>query len=72
MPQSQAATGPPVQEKKRNIDFQNKIDFQNGRHGGHLVLLIETILTILALQDTPMLSTKFQVSWPFGSEEEAS
>ena len=51
-----------VQEKKRNIYFQN---------GGHLRLLIETILARFDLQVTPMLPIKFQVSWPFGSGEDA-
>ena len=44
-----------VQEKKR------KIDFQNGRHGGHLVLPIGTILAIFDLQVTLMFLTKFRV-----------
>ena len=52
-----------VQEKKQ------KIDFQDGRHG-HLRFPIEMILAIFDLQDTPMLPTKFQVSWPFGSEKD--
>ena len=39
------------QEKKRKIDFQD---------GCHLGLQIGTILIIFALQDTPMLSTKFR------------
>ena len=51
-----------VQEKK------GKIDFQNGRHGGHLGFWI---LAIFDLQDTPTLPTKFQVNWPFGSGKEA-
>ena len=42
-----------VQEKKR------KIDFQNGRHSGHLGFPIGTILTIFDLQVTSMLPTKF-------------
>ena len=54
-----------VQEKKQ------KIDFQDDGHGGHLEYLIETILSILDLQVTLMLPTKFHVNWPFGSEEEA-
>ena len=54
-----------VQEKKQ------KIDFQDGRHAGHLETLIGTILTIFDLQVTPMLPTKFQVNWPLDSEEEA-
>ena len=43
------------------------MDFQDGRHDGHLGFRIETILALHALQDTPMLPTKFQVNWPFGS-----
>ena len=38
-----------VQEKKR------KIDFQDGRHCGHLGFLIGRILAIFDLQVTPML-----------------
>ena len=53
-----------VQEKKR------KIDYQDDRHGGHLGILIETILAIFDLHVTPMPHTKFQVSWYFGSREE--
>ena len=41
-----------------------KKDFQDG---GHLKSLIGMILVILELQVTPMLPTKFQVNWPFGS-----
>ena len=54
-----------VQEKKR------KIDFQDGRHGGHLGVPIRTILTIFDIQATMMLPTKFDVDWPFDSREEA-
>ena len=56
-----------VQEKKR------KTDFQDDRHGCHLGFPIGSILAIFDLQVTPMLPTcaKFQVKWPFGSEEEA-
>ena len=53
-----------VQEKKRNIDFQD------GRHSGHLGILIGTSVATFDLQVTPMLPTKFQVNWPFGSGEE--
>ena len=42
-----------------------KIDFQDSEYGGHLGFPIGTILAIFDLQVTPMLSTKFQVSWPF-------
>ena len=52
------------QEKKR------KIDFQDGRHGGHLGFLNGTILAIFDLQITPMLPTKFRVNWHLGLGEE--
>ena len=55
------AIGLLVQEKR-------KIDFQDG---GHLGFPIGTILAIFDLQVTPMLPSKFGVSWPFGSGEEA-
>ena len=54
-----------VLEKKR------KIDFKDGGHGGHLGFPIGTLLTIIDVQVTPMLPTKFQVNWPFGSGVEA-
>ena len=41
-----------------------KIDFQDGRHGGHHGFPIVTILAIFDLQVTLMLPTKFQVNWP--------
>ena len=50
---------------------ERKIDFQDGGHDGHFGLRIGTILTIFALQDTPMVPTKFQVNWPFSSGGEA-
>ena len=56
---------PFVQEKKQ------KIDFQDGRHGGHLGFTIGLILAIFDLQVTLMLPSKFGVNWPFGSGEEA-
>ena len=43
--------GPSVQEKKQ------KIDFQDGHHGGHLGFLIGTILPNFDLQVTPMIPT---------------
>ena len=51
-----------VQEKKHKIDFQA---------GDHLGFPIGTILANFDLQVDPILSTKFQVSWPFFSGEEA-
>ena len=54
-----------VQEKKQ------KIDFQDGHHGGHLGFAIGTILATFDLQVTLMLPSKFGVNWPFGSGEEA-
>ena len=55
------STGLLVQEKR-------KIDFQDG---GHLGFPIGKILAIFDLQVTPMLPSKFEVNWPFGSGEEA-
>ena len=54
-----------IQEKKQ------KIDFQDGCHGGHLRFPISTILAIFDLQVTLMLPSKFGVNWPFDSGEEA-
>ena len=47
------------------------IDFQDGRHGGHLGFTIGMILAIFDLQVTPMPPTKFRVNWPFSAGEEA-
>ena len=47
-----------------------KIDFEDGNCGGHHLVPIGTILAIFYLQVAPMLPTKFQVNWPFGSGEE--
>ena len=41
------------------------------RNCGFLRFSIGMILVIFELQDTLILSTRFQVNWPFGSEEEA-
>ena len=54
-----------VQEKKQ------KIDFQDGSHGGHLGFPISMILATFDLHVTQMLPSKFGVNWPFGSGEEA-
>ena len=45
-----------VYEKKR------KIDFQDGRHDGHLGFPIGMILAIFDLQVTPMFPTKFGIN----------
>ena len=59
------STGLSVQEKKQ------KIDFQDGSHGGYLGVPIKTVYANFDLQVTLMLPTKFRVSWPLGSGEEA-
>ena len=46
-----------------------KIDFQDGHHGGHLGFPISMILATFDLQVTLMLPTMFDVNWPFGSGE---
>ena len=58
------SNGLSVQEKKQ------KIDFQDGCHGGHFGFLIGTNLAIFVLQVTLMLPTLFKVNKPFGSGEE--
>ena len=45
------------------------MDFQNGDRSGTRGFSIETILATFNLQVTPILPTKFQVNWPFGSRE---
>ena len=50
------------QEKKQKKDFQNST---------HLEFPIRRILATFDLQVTLMLTTKFQVDWPFGSGEAA-
>ena len=52
-----------IQEKKF------KIDFQDVNCGSHLGFPIRMILATFDLQDIFMIPTKFQVNWPFGSEE---
>ena len=54
LPTKFQSVGLSVQEKKW------KIDFQDGRHGGHLGFPFGTILAIFDLQVTPMLPSKFQ------------
>ena len=51
-----------VQEKKFNIDFQD------GGHGGIFAFPIRMTLATFDLQVTSILSMKFLVNWPFGSE----
>ena len=48
-----------------------KIDFQDGYHDAHLGFPIGMILAIFDPQVIPMLPSKFEVNWPFGSVEEA-
>ena len=48
-----------------------KIDFKDGGLGSHLEFLIATILAFSDVQVTPILPTRFQVNWPFGSGVEA-
>ena len=43
-----------------------KIDFQDGGHGGHLEYPIVMSLATFDRWVTPMLPTKYQVSWPRG------
>ena len=54
-----------VQEKKRQIDFQD------GGHEDHLGFSISTILAIFDLQVIQMLPSKFRLNWPLGLGEEA-
>ena len=51
-----------VQEKKAKIDLNDD---------GYFGFSMATVLAIFYLQVTPMLPTKFQVNWPFGSGIEA-
>ena len=50
---------------------EEKIDFQDGSHGGHLGVLIGTILATFDLRVTLMLPTKFRVNWHLGLGEKA-
>ena len=51
--------------------LQQKIDFQDGPHCGHLRFPIGTLLAIFYLQVTLILPTTFPINWLFGSGEEA-
>ena len=53
------------------LSFQKKfkIYFENGSCGGHLGFPIRMILATCHLQDILKHTTKFQVSWSFGSAE---
>ena len=44
------------------VQMKQKIDFQDGHHGGHLGIGIEKILAIFNLQVNPMNPNKFQVN----------
>ena len=59
------SVGLSVQENKL------KINFKNGRHGSHLGFHVGSIFAIFDVQVTPMLPTKFQVNWLFGSGGDA-
>ena len=50
--------------------FRNRSKKMYFQDRGHLGFLIGKILAIFDLQVAPMLPTKFQVKWPFGSGEE--
>ena len=52
-----------IQEKRFNIDFQDS------NHGDHLGYQIRNILVTFDEQAKSILPMKFQVNWPFGSEE---
>ena len=43
-----------------SVQEKQKIDFQDGCHGGHLGFRIGTILAIFDLQVTPMLPSRFE------------
>ena len=51
-------------------EMKYKIDFQDGRCGGHPEYMTVTILASFDLQITPIVCTKFPVSGPFSSGEE--
>ena len=50
-----------------SVQKKFKINFQ---HGGHTGFPLKTNVTILDVQVTQMLPTKFRVNWPFGLGEE--
>ena len=53
----------PVLPTKFRVNWpKQKIDFQDGRHGGHLGFLVGTILAIFDLLVTPKLSTQVRVN----------
>ena len=52
------------------VQEMQKLDFQDSHHGGYIRFPIGMILDIF-IYITPMLPTKFQINWPFGSGEEA-
>ena len=56
---------PSFQSIGLSVQEKRKIDFQDGSHG-----IQSENLAIFDLQVTPLLPTKIQVSWPFGSGEE--
>ena len=50
-----------------SVQEKFKIDFQDGDHGSHLGLTIETIFAIFNLHVSSIFPTKFRVNWHFGS-----
>ena len=52
------------------LEKKSKIDFQDGRRGGHIGNRIATIWTTVHLLVVPMLHTKFQLNPTSGSGEE--
>ena len=61
---------PIKQDNKHFVSEEEAKIIQYGGHGGYLGFPIGTILVIF-IYVTPMLPTKFHVSWPYSSGEEA-
>ena len=56
-----------VQVTQATNQVSSQLAFWFRRRSDHLGFSIGTILAIFYLQVTPMLPTKFEVHWPFGS-----
>ena len=60
-----------INKSLRYLSIQKfKTDFKNCGHGNHLGFPIGMILASSDIQITPILTTKFPVSWSFGPGEE--